>query len=138
VGGARRNTRPTLYHAAGGGCRKRPVKSVVEALRRLDWTWAQVEDWTVCTPSVCICLWWRVSRWARRCPLTKPAVTAVELLANIEPHCSRCVQPGGGIYVHMVQREPTPGGPGSPGLLFFFFFSFYDELRGAAARGAPM
>jgi hypothetical protein len=29
-----------------------------------------------------------------------------------EPHCSRGVQPGG-IYMHVVQREPTPGGPGS-------------------------
>jgi hypothetical protein len=47
-----------------------------------------------------------------RCPLTKPVVTAVELQATTEPHCSRGVQPGG-IYVHVVQREPTPGGPGS-------------------------
>jgi hypothetical protein len=66
-------------------------------------------------------LWW-VSRWIRRllvvagarCPLTKPVVAAVELQATTEPHCSRFVQPGG-IYVHVVQREPTPGGPG-PGL----------------------
>jgi hypothetical protein len=64
-------------------------------------------------------LWW-VSRWIRqlfvvsgaRCPLTKPVVTAVELQAPSEPHCSRGVQPGG-IYVYVVQREPTPGGPGS-------------------------
>jgi hypothetical protein len=63
-------------------------------------------------------LWW-VSRWIRRllvmtgarCPLTKPVVTAVELQATTEPHCSRGVQPGG-ICVHVVQREPTPGGPG--------------------------
>jgi hypothetical protein len=41
-------------------------------------------------------------------------VTAVELQATTEPHCSRGVQPGG-IYVYVVQREPTPGGPG-PGL----------------------
>jgi hypothetical protein len=27
------------------------------------------------------------------------------------PHCSRGVQPGG-IYAHVVHREPTPGGPG--------------------------
>jgi hypothetical protein len=48
-----------------------------------------------------------------RCPLTKPVVTAVELQATTgEPHCSRGVQPGG-IYVYVVQREPTPGGPGS-------------------------
>jgi hypothetical protein len=47
-------------------------------------------------------LWW-VSRWIRqllvvtgaRCPLTKPVVTAVELQAATEPHCSRGVQPGG-------------------------------------------
>jgi hypothetical protein len=43
-----------------------------------------------------------------RCPLTKPVVTAVELQATTEPHCSRGVQPGG-IYVYVVQREPTPG-----------------------------
>jgi hypothetical protein len=39
-------------------------------------------------------------------------LTAVELQATTEPHCSRGVQPGG-IYVCVVQREPTPGGPGS-------------------------
>ena len=63
-------------------------------------------------------LWW-VSRWIRRllvvtgarCPLTKPVVTAVELQAPNEPHCSRGVQPGG-IYAYVVHREPTPGGPG--------------------------
>jgi hypothetical protein len=79
-----------------------------------------VEDWTVCT-YVCIYLWW-VSRWTRRllvvtgarCPLTKPVVTAVELQATTEPHCSRGAQPGG-IYAYVVQREPNPGGPG-PGL----------------------
>jgi hypothetical protein len=66
-------------------------------------------------------LWW-VYRWIRRLlvvtgarfPLTKPVVTAVELQAATEPHCSRGVQPGG-IYVYAVNREPTPGGPG-PGL----------------------
>jgi hypothetical protein len=44
-----------------------------------------------------------VSRWIRqllvvtgaRSPLTKPVVTAVELQATTEPHCSRGVQPGG-------------------------------------------
>jgi hypothetical protein len=64
-------------------------------------------------------LWWG-SRWVRRllvvtgarCPLTKPVVTAVELQAATEPHCSRGVQPGG-ICAYVVQREPTPGGPGS-------------------------
>jgi hypothetical protein len=35
-----------------------------------------------------------------RCPLTKPVVTAVELQATTEPHCSRGVQPGG-IYVYV-------------------------------------
>ena len=60
-------------------------------------------------------LWW-VSRWTRRllvvtgarCPLKKPMVTAVELQAAIEPHCSRGVQPGG-IYayvVHSASRLP--------------------------------
>jgi hypothetical protein len=39
-------------------------------------------------------------------------VTAVEQQATTEPHCSRGVQPGG-ICVYVVQREPTPGGPGS-------------------------
>jgi hypothetical protein len=66
-------------------------------------------------------LWW-VSRWIRRllvvtgarCPLTKPAVTAVEQQAAMEPHCIRGVQPGG-ICVYVVQRGPTPGGLG-PGL----------------------
>jgi hypothetical protein len=43
------------YHAAGGaGVATGPVKSVVGALRRLDWTWGQVGDWAVCT-YVCIC-----------------------------------------------------------------------------------
>jgi hypothetical protein len=80
----------------------------------------QVEDWAVCTYGR-VHLWW-VSRWIRRllvvtgarCPLTKPVVTAVELQAATEPHCSRGVQPGG-IFVHVAQREPTPGGAG-PGL----------------------
>jgi hypothetical protein len=89
---------------------------------------------------ICVHLWW-VSRWIRRllvvtgarCPLTKPVVAAVELQATTEPHCSRGVQPGG-IYVYVVQREPTPGGPGSglrPGRkrflcqlpLWFYIFS---------------
>jgi hypothetical protein len=48
----------------------------------------------------------------KRCPLTKPVVTAVELQATTAPHCSRGVQPGG-IYAHVVHREPTPGGPES-------------------------
>jgi hypothetical protein len=181
-----------------------PVKFVVGALRRLDWTWTQVEDWTVCTYGRAHLRW--VSRWIRRllvvtgarypvssnkargcccrttgdqlqpgraarrylrarrcsasrlpgargracaqaacasyascrsgsiciyiyilpgyfarCPLTKPVITAVELRATTEPHCSRGVQPGG-IYVYAVQREPTPGGPGSglrPGRMRF-------------------
>ena len=46
------------------------------------------------------------------CPLTKPVVAAVEQQATTELHCSRGVQPGG-IYVYVVQRELTPGGPGS-------------------------
>jgi hypothetical protein len=44
------------------------------------------------------------------CPLTKPVVTAVELQAAIEPHCSRGVQPGGiCAYVVHRDREPAPG-----------------------------
>jgi hypothetical protein len=31
-----------------------PVKFVVGALRRLDWTWTQVEDWAACR-YLCIC-----------------------------------------------------------------------------------
>jgi hypothetical protein len=61
-----------------------------------------------------------VSRLARRllvvtgarCPLTKPVVAAVEQQATAEPHCSRGAQPGG-ICAYVVQRGPTPGGPGS-------------------------
>ena len=60
----------------GAGVATGPVKFVVEALRRLDWTWEQVEDWTVCT------------------------------YVGI---CGGCL----GICAYVVQREPTPGGPGS-------------------------
>ena len=96
-------------------------------------------------------LWW-VSRWIRRllvvtgarCPLTKPVVTAVELQATTEPHCSRGVQPGG-IYVYVVQREPTPGGPGSglrPGrkrvlCQLPLWFYIYNAARGALLRDNP-
>jgi hypothetical protein len=38
----------------GAGVATGPVKFVVGALRRLDWTWEQVGDWAVCT-YVCIC-----------------------------------------------------------------------------------
>jgi hypothetical protein len=108
------------YHAAGGaGVATGPVKFVVEALRRLDCTWKTGER--LDRLHMRVHLWW-VSRWIRRllvvtgarCPLTKPVVTAVELQATTGPHCSRGVQPGG-ICAYVVQREPTPGGPG-PGL----------------------
>ena len=89
------------YHAAGGRCRN----------------WAcQVRSWSfegagldldtggrLDRLHIRVHLWW-VSRWIRRllvvtagarCPLTKPAVAAVELQATTEPHCSRGVQPGG-------------------------------------------
>jgi hypothetical protein len=46
--------------------------------------------------------------------LTKPAVTAVELQATTEPHCSQGVQPGD-ICEHVVHRDPPTGAPG-PGL----------------------
>jgi hypothetical protein len=77
-----------------------------------------------------------VSRWIRRllvvagarCPLTKPVVTAVELQATTEPHCSRGVQPGG-ICAHVVNRGPAHGGPGwgfrrARRRLQFFFYYF--------------
>jgi hypothetical protein len=89
------------YHTAGGGCRNRAC---------------QVRSWS----SEAAGLDLPGNRWERRllvvtgarCPLTKPAVAAVELRATAEPHCSRGVQPGG-MCVHVVQHEPTPGGPGS-------------------------
>ena len=105
------------YHAAGGGCRNRACQvrswSFEEAGLDLE-TGGRLDRL-----HIRVHLWW-VSRWIRRllvvtgarCPLTKPVVTAVELQATTEPHCSRGVQPGG-IYVYVVQREPTPGGPGS-------------------------
>jgi hypothetical protein len=105
-----------------------PVKFVVGALRRLGawtWTWAQVQVGDALDRlHIRVHLWW-VSRWSRRllvvagarCPLTKPAVTAVELQATTEPHhCSRHgrgVQPGG-IFACVVHREPThPRKPGA-------------------------
>jgi hypothetical protein len=80
----------------------------------------QVEqDWTACTYVIRVHLRWVSWRGRRllvvtgaRCPLTNPTVTAVEQQATTGPHCSQGVQPGC-IYVHAVQREPTPGGPGS-------------------------
>jgi hypothetical protein len=112
----------------GAGVATGPVKFVVGASRGLDWTWkAGVR---LDRLHIRLHLWW-VSRWVRRllvttgarCPLTKPVVAAVELQATTEPHCSRGVQPGG-ICVYVVQREPTPGGPGSglrPGRKRFLF-----------------
>jgi hypothetical protein len=46
-----------------------------------------------------------------RCPLTKPVVTAVELQATTEPHCSRGVQPGG-IYVYVGTARADSRGYG--------------------------
>ena len=105
------------YHAAGGGCRNRACQ-----VRSWSFEEAGLDLGTggrLDRLHIRVHLWW-VSRWIRRllvvtgarCPLTKPVVTAVELQATTEPHCSRGVQPGG-IYVYVVQREPTPGGPGS-------------------------
>jgi hypothetical protein len=65
-------------------------------------------------------LWWG-PRWARRllavagarCPLTKPAVAAIELQAAIEPHSNRGVQPGGicaCVGAACKQRGLAPGG----------------------------
>jgi hypothetical protein len=95
-----------------------PVKFVVEALRRLDWTWGQVGDWTACT-YIRVHLRW-VSWWTRRllvvtgarCPLTKPVVAAVEQQAATEPHCSRGVQPGG-ICVYVGAARADSRGPGA-------------------------
>jgi hypothetical protein len=84
---------------AGAGVATEPVKFVVGALRRLDWTWKT--GGRLDRLHIRVHLWW-VSRWTRRllvvtgarCPLTKPVVTAaVELQATTEPHCSRGVQP---------------------------------------------
>jgi hypothetical protein len=69
----------------GAGVATGPVKFVVGALRRLDWTWGQVGG-RLDRLHIRVHLWW-VSSWARRllvvtgarCPLTKPVVTAVEL-----------------------------------------------------------
>jgi hypothetical protein len=48
-----------------------------------------------------------------RCPLTKPVVTAVELQATTEPHCSRGVQPGGiCVYVGTARADPRRSGVG--------------------------
>jgi hypothetical protein len=63
-----------------------PVKFVVEALRRLDWTWKTHRRKTGPFAHIRAHLWWE-SRWSRRllvvtgarCPLTKPVVIAVEL-----------------------------------------------------------
>jgi hypothetical protein len=73
-------------------------------------------------------LWW-VSRWIRRllvvtgarCPLTKPVVTAVELQATTEPHCSRGVQTG--VYTAVFT-------------LTWYIASRLPEVRGRACAGA--
>jgi hypothetical protein len=86
-----------IYHAAGGGCRNRacPVRSWSFEGAGLELgtggRWGRLH--------IRVHLWW-VSRWIRRllvvtgsrCPLTKPVVTAVELQATTEPHCSRGVR----------------------------------------------
>ncbi len=46
-----------------------------------------------------------------RCPLTKPVVAAVELQATTEPHCSRGVQPGGGVRYGALAVESGGAGP---------------------------
>jgi hypothetical protein len=88
------------YHAAGGECRNRACQ-----VRSWSFEEAGLDLGTGGRSSrlhIRVHLWW-VSWWARRllvvtgarCPLTKPAVAAVELQATIGPHCSRGVQPGG-------------------------------------------
>jgi hypothetical protein len=102
------------HHTAGGGvCRNWACQvrscSFEEAGLDLENRWKGIG--TLDRLHIRVHLRW-VSRCWARCPLTKPMATAVELQAAIEPHCSRGVQPGG-ICACVVQREPTPGGPGS-------------------------
>jgi hypothetical protein len=104
------------YHAAGGGCRNRAC---------------QVRSWSSEEAGLDLENRWEIGPFAHTRasalgvsvgpsavgrgwspPLTKPVVTAVEQQATTEPHCSRGAQ-SGGIYVYVVQRGPTPGGPGS-------------------------
>jgi hypothetical protein len=54
---------------------------------------------------------WLLVVTGARCPLTKPVVTAVELQATTEPHCSRGVQPGG-IYVYVGAARADSRGSG--------------------------
>jgi hypothetical protein len=115
------------YHAAGGGYRNRACQvrswSFEEAGLDLD-----TGDWEIgpfahtCAslsavgvlvlvgPSVVGRGWSPVSFNKAR---LQAAVTAVEQQATTEPHCSRGVQPCGIYVCASVQREPTPGGPGS-------------------------
>jgi hypothetical protein len=108
------------YHAAGGRCRNRACQvrswsSEGAGLGlgtggRLDRLYIRVH------------LWW-VSRWIRRllvvtgarCPLTKPVVTAVELQATTEPHCSRQWPRRAARRYLRIRGTPRadPGGPGS-------------------------
>jgi hypothetical protein len=122
-------------------------------MRGLDWTWKT--GGRLDRLHIRVHLWW-VSRWIRRllvvagsrCPLTKPVVTAVELQATTEPHCSRGVQPGG-IHAYVVQRELTPGGPGSglrPGRkrflcqlpLWFYIYASYSSCRSGSIYTLPI
>jgi hypothetical protein len=87
------------YHAAGAGVATGPVKFVVGALRRLDCGLDLETGGRSDRLHIRAHLWW-VYRWTRRllvvtgarCPLTKPAVAAVELQAAIEPHCSTAAE----------------------------------------------
>jgi hypothetical protein len=112
------------YHAAGGRCRNR-------ACQVRSWS-SEEAGWTALGTGgsgrlgrlhIRVHLWW-VSWWTRRllvvtgaqCPLTKPAVAAVEQQATTEPHCSRARRAAcsPAVFTCMsVQRELTPGGPGS-------------------------
>jgi hypothetical protein len=131
------------YHAAGGRCRNRACQVRSWSSEEAGWTAWLGTGGRSGRLHIRVHLWW-VSRWTRRllvvtgarCPLTKPAVTAVEQQATTEPHCSRGVQPGG-ICVYVVQREPTPGGTGwglCPGRRRFpcqlplWFFYIYTAL----------
>jgi hypothetical protein len=99
------------YHAAGRGCRNRACQ-----VRSCSFEGAGLDLGRL---HIRVHLWW-VSRWilrllvvtGARCPLTKPVVAAGELQSTTGSHCSRGVQPDR-IYAYVVQRELTPGGPGS-------------------------
>jgi hypothetical protein len=109
------------YHAAGGECRNRACQVRSWSFEEAGWTWAQDEDWTVCT-YVCICGgdldgaarrllavtgdWSPVSsNKARGCcsrTLCRPSSSIAA--GACSPALFTCMS---------VHREPAAGGPGS-------------------------